>query len=111
MEIINVTPHSISLANEAGEIVATFSPSGEKVRVATHQEVVGTLFGAEVRQTVYGDLTGLPQPREGVVYLASSLVAQQAAREGRTDVVAPDTGATAIRENGQVVAVRGFQSF
>lgn len=26
----------------------------------------------------------------------------------RKDVVAPDTGGTAIRENGAVVAVRGF---
>lgn len=111
MELVNLTPHPISLADAAGEISATFPPSGEVARISTSQEVVMQLSGAEVRRTVFGALEGLPAPQEGVVYLASSLVAQQAAKEGRVDVVAPDTGPTAIRKDGQVVAVRGFQSF
>src|ERR1043166_3507466 len=43
---------------------------------------------------------------EGTVYLVSTPAAQKAAQMGRIDVVSPDTGPTAIREAGQVKAVR-----
>jgi hypothetical protein len=108
MNIVNMTPHAISLADEAGEVVATFAPSGQVVRMATSQEVVGELFGRPLRRTVFGEVSGLPEPQDGVVYLVSSLIAQ---RVQRVDVVSPDTGPTALRKDWQVVAVRAFQAF
>lgn len=109
MNIVNLTPHSISLADEAGNIVDTFAPSGKVVRMATSQEVVGeAVAGVPLRRTVFGEVSGLPEPQEGVLYLVSSLIAQ---RVQRADVVSPDTGPTAVRKDGQVVAVRALQAF
>ncbi|RME25645.1 MAG: hypothetical protein D6800_07370, partial [Candidatus Zixiibacteriota bacterium] len=51
-----------------------------------------------------GDVEGLPDPQDGTVYLVSSMVLS--AVRGRRDVVAPDTGPTAIRdETGRITAV------
>jgi hypothetical protein len=106
--IINCTPHTIKLADAAGEITATFEPSGNLPRVSTTQEVVGIVSGAEIKRTIMGEVTGLPNPVEGVWLLCSTLVAQAAKR---SDVIAPDTGPTALRKDGQVIAVKGFQTF
>jgi hypothetical protein len=107
-EILNLTPHPVSLADAEGNVLATFPPSGQLARVATSTEVVGELMGRPVSRTNFGEVAGVPAPVEGVVYLVSTLVAQAARRP---DVVSPDTGPTAIRKDGQVVAVRGFQVF
>jgi hypothetical protein len=107
-EVINLTPHAISVANSEGDVVMTFPPSGNVARVATSQEVVWELVGRPVTRTVFGEVTGIPAPADGTVYLVSTLVAQAARRP---DVVSPDTGPTAVRKDGQVVAVRGFQVF
>jgi hypothetical protein len=59
-----------------------------------------------VRQTT-GQVSGLPEAQPDTIYIVSGMVL--AAMNGsRPDVVAPDTGPDAIRENGQIVAVRGF---
>jgi hypothetical protein len=108
MEIINLTPHAINLADDSGNVIATFQPSGNVARVATSQVVVRELAGRPVSRTTFGEVTGVPAPVDGVSYLVSTAVAQAAARP---DVVSPDTGPTAIRKDGQVVAVRGFQTF
>lgn len=106
--MINLTPHPINLADEAGNIVATIPPSGTVARVQTASVEVVRLMGFPINRTTFGEVTGLPDPVEGVYYVASTLVAQAAKR---SDVVAPDTGPTAVRQDGQVKAVRGFQTF
>ena len=55
----------------------------------------------------------LPEPAPYTLYVASSLVAQAAARYGRIDVLAPDTGPeSAVRdETGQITGVRRLQRF
>jgi hypothetical protein len=106
--IINLTPHEINLADEAGNVIATFPPSGQVARVAASQVVARKLVGRPVSLTTFGEVTGVPAPVEGVFHLVSTAVAQAAKRP---DVVSPDTGPTAIRKDGQVVAVRGFQVF
>lgn len=107
-EVINLTPHAVSLADTEGNVVKTFPPCGQVARVTATAEVVGELAGFPVSRSRFGDVVGVPAPREGVVYLVSALVAQAAKRP---DVVAPDTGPTALRKDGQVVAVRGFVTF
>jgi hypothetical protein len=108
--LINLTSHMISLANAAGEIIATFLPSGVVARCTASSEVVQVLdLGVpfEIRRTTFGAVDGIPPPESWVFYITSTLVAQRA---NRTDVVSPDTGPTAVRRDGQVVAVRAFQT-
>ena len=107
MDIKNLTPHNITCELADGQRV-TFQPAGAPARVATTQEEVGQVAGIPLRRTAWGAVQGLPAPEEGVIYITSALVADRARR---ADVVSPDTGPTAIREGGQVVAVRAFVSW
>lgn len=106
MRFVNLTPHAIVVRTSEGDM--TFAPSGAVARVSTSVEAFGEVGGIPLTRTVFGAPVGVPDIEEGTIFIVSSLVG---ARVCRPDVVAPDTGATAIRENGQVVAVRGFQSF
>lgn len=106
MRFVNLTPHAIVVRTSEGD--KTFAPSGDVARVSTSVETLDSVGGIPLTRTAFGTPVGVPEAVEGTIYIVSSLVG---ARVCRPDVVAPDTGATAIRENGQVVAVRGFQSF
>lgn len=98
--MINLTPHAITLALPNGESV-TFPPSGRLARVTSQEVVVGALQGVPVIKRQFGAVEGLPE--DGTPCLVSALVLS--ACPGREGVFAPDTGPTAIRENGQVIAV------
>lgn len=108
MQFINLTPHAINLANADGEITLTIPASGQTARIASTQTVVGEINGIPVRRTDWGQVEGLPEAQEGVVFVVSTLVAQAVRR---ADVVSPDTGPTDVREGGLVKAVRALQAF
>lgn len=111
MQLINLTPHEIVLRPDEGQEVV-LPPSGQVARVAVSQQVVAMVGDIPIVATTFGDIEGLPEPRPGVLYVASTLVAQAAAERGRRDVVSPDTGPTAVRdEEGRIVAVRRLQTF
>ena len=104
-KFVNLTPHAISI--QTGESLTSFPASGQLARVTTSVEVVGDHDGHPVVKTFYGDVEGLPPPCEGVVYIVSGMVLARVS--GRRDVVGPDTGPTAIRnEKGQVTACTRF---
>lgn len=58
-----------------------------------------------VSSRTFGQVQGLPEQQPGVTFIVSAMVLDRVNRE---DVVAPDTGATAVRKDGQVWAVRGL---
>lgn len=99
---INCTPHALTV-----EGLGTIPASGIVPRCATVRSEVGPIQGVRVTAQAMGAVTGLPDAVEGTVYIVSGMVLG-ALVGTRTDVVAPDTGPDAIRENGQIVAVRGF---
>jgi hypothetical protein len=128
MKLVNLTPHAIRVVvNDAYMDVLEIPPSGKVARVSSKQYFYDYVevyqpdpFGEgpeefrevvplriPVYKTTYEEPVGVPEPKEGVIYIVSSLVKQQL--PDRDDVVAPDTGPSAIRENGQVVAVTRFQ--
>lgn len=99
MQYVNCTPHTICLNN--GQ---RFEPSGHVARVTAGY----TEFDQHgVCRATFGEVTGLPEPQSGTLYIVSGMVA--AAVKGRADVISPATGhPDAQRENGQVVSVPGF---
>jgi len=102
-KIVNLTPHTITVELPDGTR-QSFESSGV-ARCSVKNVVVDEIGGIPVSTAEYGDVVGLPEPQADTIYIASMLVAQRA---NRADVVGPDSGPTAIRENGLVVAVRGF---
>lgn len=125
--VINLTPHPIIVAVTVNgeEVFYKIPPERTSIaRVKTNNPVIQQLTvphtyysgssGSElqipVSQVVYAGVNNLPEPQDDVVYIVSAIVAT--ACKERTDVFAPDTGASAVRgENGNIVAVRGFLKY
>lgn len=95
MELVNLTPHDIVIALPSGERI-TIPASGNVARIANRpgqqllslrvQDVDVPVYGPDIK----GDIYGLPDPKDGTVYLVSLLVAQ--ACPERQDLLVPATG-------------------
>jgi len=109
MELINLTPHEITIVGEDGKVIATISPSGSVARVKTTQTIIGQVNDIPIVRTFFGDVEGLPEPEPNTVFIVSSMVAQ--AVPHRDDVVAPDTSPNGVvrDEEGRIVGVKRFQ--
>lgn len=112
LSIINLTPHTIKLNNcFSGK---EFPPSGQIARVSAKFTNVTSpeLIGEEiyVYRVEYGDIEGLPEEKQNVLYIVSNLVLEAGKRIGRNDLIAPASGhPEAIRnEQGQIISVPGF---
>lgn len=102
--VVNLTPHTISVLDSANQVVMAIEPSGQLARLATSRECIGTVNGIPVNATVMGELTGLPDPQLGTVYLVS-LAAAKAVPE-RDDVFVTDD---AVRDqSGRIIGCRAF---
>lgn len=102
MKFVNCTPHALTVYG-----LGTLPPSGILPRCATVRTVAESLQGIRIVTQTTGDVTGLPEQAEGVALIVSAMVLS-ALKGARSDVFAPDTGADAVRENGQIVAVLGL---
>lgn len=103
---INLTPHEVKIQDTAGVLVA-FPPSGVVARVSVGYRPETTVGGFRLRRQVYGPVENLPAPQEGVFLIVSGLVLGQCG--DRADVIGPDTGKDALRdERGQIRGVLGF---
>jgi len=101
--MLNLTPHSITVRSPDGT-THVFPPSGTIARVAMLEDQIGVC--AVTRAPVITRTSGAPfgLPAYGTPCIVSAMVL--AACPGRSGVFAPDTGATAIRDDrGMVVAV------
>lgn len=111
--IVNLTPHTLNVVDDAGKIILSVAPSGTIARVTTQQTVVGNVGGVDVVRTVFGDVDGLPAPQDDVVYVVSTLVLQALKANGifRNDVVSPDTSPTSVVRDdaGNIIGVKRFQ--
>jgi hypothetical protein len=83
VEFVNMTPHTINLNNGrefpsqgVARVSATFSDFDEN----------------GICRQQFGDVSGLPEPKDGVRYIVSALVLAAVKAAGRTDCVAPATG-------------------
>lgn len=129
MTIINLTPHAINFVwepvNEDGsgsgyfEPIATIPASGQVARVkAKTVPVTETIYSLDgtfektplfiedipVTTTEFGEVEGLPDPKPGVVYIVSSLVAQRV--PDRWDVFIPNES---VRDSqGRIVGCKSL---
>ena len=105
MNLINLTPHPITIALAGSEV--SIPPSGTVARVEMEQVERGirVIDGLHVpiHANVPKDIVGLPDPESGVGYLVSAVVL--AAVTDRDDVFAPDTNNAARNEQGHIVSV------
>ena len=105
MKLINLTPHAITVCGRE------IPPSGQVARCAVEEEVVGMVehpdsddqdaltTSVPIIRQVFGEVTGLPERQDGVMYVVSAIVAQ--AVPDRVDVVIP--ARTLRDEAGRIV--------
>ena len=110
MKFRNLTPHTIVVRehDEAASFAFPPDPQGP-ARVSVSTETLAPLGAFRLQRQVFGQVENLPEPQEGTTLIVSAMVLSRCA--GRTDVVAPDTGRDAVRDDaGRIVAARGFVS-
>ena len=109
MNLMNLTPHPINLRGPDGADT-TLPPSGTVARVTSTPGAPAAVAGIAVPvfgRDTFGEVTGLPAPEEGTLYLVSALVGGAVAGT-RDDVLVPGTGPQdgAVRDDaGRIVAV------
>ena len=100
----NLTPHPIHVLDGQDRVALTIAPEQTPARVATTTETVGTHGGVSIIETVFGDVTDLPEPQAGVLYIVARLVIQAA--PDREDLVAP--GDLVRDPDGRIIGCRNF---
>lgn len=103
MELVNLTPHPITLHRKDGTTI-TIAPEPTPARVATTTREVGAVDGIPLVEEHYGKVTGLPEAKQGVVYVVSRPVVD-ACPERRDLLVVTDT----VRDDqGRVTGARAL---
>lgn len=95
--LMNLTKHDIRLVIGPDNII-TVPSSGHVARTTgDNQELVGSIVYEECEVPVYkwteSDIKELPEPKDGVIYLTSGVVAQMV---NRHDVMSPNTSPHSI---------------
>ena len=105
--VINLTPHRVVVQSATNpEDGWIFEPSGILPRLETVEVEAEDTWGIPTVSRKLGAVKNLPAPVKGVKYIVSSLILS--ACPDRVDLIAPDTGATAIRKDGRIEAVTRF---
>lgn len=107
-EIINMTPHAVTLYKEDGTTV-TFTPSGTVPRVK-QINMPSVLDDVPCNVATFGQVEQLPEFSGDSLKIVSTLVRN--ACPTRYDLISPDTSpASVVRdENGNILGVKGFLS-
>lgn len=113
VQLVNKTPHIINLIMEDGAKITLVpvlpTPRVSSGSVATAKYTVldenGNAHSIVRERPEFGEVVDLPEPKEGVVYIVSMLVAARA--NDRTDLVSP--GRQIRNEAGQVIGCAGLQ--
>lgn len=106
MKIINCTPHCINFVNDAGEVIRFIEPSGIIPRVSSTTSIVGDIDGIPDEETVYGEVTDLPEKQDGVILIVSAMVASRL--PNRDDLRVP--GRQVRNDRGQVIGCKSLSN-
>ena len=103
--LVNLTPHPIKIHSSEGTI--TIESSGNVARVDVSESDSGDkVNGIPIKTRTTGKALNIPSPQKDTYYIVSSMVL---ASINRPDVIAPDTGKDAIRdEKGHIISVKAF---
>lgn len=106
MKIVNCTPHCVNFVNDAGEVIRAIEPSGILPRVSSSINLVGSIDGIPDEETVYGEVTGLPEKQDGVILIVSAMVASRL--PNRDDLRVP--GRQVRNDRGQVIGCKSLSN-
>lgn len=116
-EIINLTPHDVVLMRDDGTtwVIPPEKTPARMIPAENEDENSYAINGFPIKQAPkYIGYVGLPEPTEDIgnnLYIVSVVVGtamQNTDYPFRKALIGPDTGPTAVRIDGKIVAVRGF---
>ena len=102
-KFVNLTPHVLNLIAADGSTVDV-PPSGDVARVSSTSAIVAAINGINVTASTWGDVTGLPDAQDGVVFIVSRMVKDRVLN--RADVIVP--GAPVRDADGKIVGANGL---
>jgi len=106
--IKNLTPHPLTIVGEGGTLQVP--TSGQIARLAVTRTALDPVLidgvTLPVSRPSLGEITGLPPAEEGVIFVASALVAEAS---NRADVFSP--GELIRSPEGAVIGARGLCSY
>lgn len=109
MKIVNLTPHEIVLYKEGKKII--FEPSGLICRVDIEQKKEKEIEGIEVYKNELNKVIDFPN-KEGELYIVSSIVGQELAKEGKKNYIVPNTTKNEIRDSeNKIIGVTSFMIY
>ena len=104
-EVINMTPHPITICDDAGNILRKIMPCGRWIRLSRITVSAGfDVDGIPVTKTTFGYPIGLPPYEEGVYYVVSQLVKNTLT--DRQDLLVP--AETVRDERGRIIGCRSL---
>lgn len=110
MNIVNLTPHELTIVNSDAVVALRIPASGQVARCAqitvTDKPVV--VNGVQITTGVnsFGEVQGLPDQTKDTLFFVSALVAAAAWKAGRDDVVCP---LSAVRDSeGRIIGTSGL---
>lgn len=106
MTIMNCTPHTVNFVNDADEVIRSIEPSGILPRVSSSINLIGDIDGIPDEETVYGEVTDLPEKQDGVILIVSAMVASRL--PDRDDLRVP--GRQVRNDRGQVIGCRSLSN-
>lgn len=98
-QVINLTPHEITMVYPDTHVVIERIPSSGVARVSSSSKLVGEIGNLPITVKTFGEVEGLPEASDDTYYIVSSIVAQ--AVPERKDLLIPD--ATIRDEKGAVI--------
>lgn len=107
MNIINLTPHTVNIYNDANEKYARMCvpASGTVARCAVERTPLAPFANFPVFKSKFGEVQDLPEPRENTIYVVSALVVS-ALNGARPDVYCP--GEAVRDESGRIIGCIGL---
>lgn len=104
MKLLNLTPHVIRIIDDGSSEPIVIPPCGTVARVATVSREMGRVGGIKLFAQVVGEVQGLPDPRDGVLLIVSTIV--RTALPERVDLCSP--GELVRDASGQPIGCRGL---
>lgn len=101
--ILNLTPHCINVVDSEGKALASF-PSAGLARISSTTEVVGEINGLPLTKTLFGEVEGLPEEKEGVFYIVSAMI--KSTLPNRRDLLVP--GLQVRDDQGRVIGCQSL---
>lgn len=107
MRVVNLTPHEVTVFDDNDVVIKTY-PSAGLARASQANTPVDNIDGVLVVSTSYGEVTGLPEPTEGTVFIVSFITVNAARAHGRTTDDLLVTSSPVRNDRGQVIGCRAF---